>query len=507
MAALSALRRRLERHAGGPQRASSSKEKLPAAAALDALAVAFGLSSFERALLLLCAGIELDAGIAAACAAAHGDEHRQYATFSLALAALPAPHWNALSPDGPLRRWRMIEVVAQPGTALTASPLRVDERILHYLVGVQHLDERLTGLVEPVPVDDVPLVPSQEAASRRIVEIWGRASVPPLLALCGSDEPARQAIAARACSSMGLNLCAVAAGTIPENPAELAGLLRHWEREATLLGSALYVDAATNEPGAVALARFLDRLAGPALVGAAELPRGLRRPMIPVDIRKPTAAEQRSLWQAALGPDGDTLNGRLDRLVAQFDFGGATILASAREALALATSGPSLGERLWDASRAQARPRLDDLAQRIDPAATWNDLVLPEPELTLLREITAHVAHRTTVYETWGFAAASSRGLGIGALFAGASGTGKTMAAEVLARALRLDLYRIDLSGVVSKYIGETEKNLRRVFDAAEEGGAILFFDEADALFGKRSEIKDSHDRYANIEINYLLQR
>ena len=130
-----------------------------------------------------------------------------------------------------------------------------------------------------------------------------------------------------------------------------------------------------------------------------------------------------------------------------------------------------------------------------------------ETELTLLREITAHVAHRTTVYETWGFAAASSRGLGIGALFAGASGTGKTMAAEVLARALRLDLYRIDLSGVVSKYIGETEKNLRRVFDAAEEGGAILFFDEADALFGKRSEIKDSHDRYANIEINYLLQR
>ena len=124
-----------------------------------------------------------------------------------------------------------------------------------------------------------------------------------------------------------------------------------------------------------------------------------------------------------------------------------------------------------------------------------------------LREIAVHVAHRATVYDTWGFGAMSNRGLGISALFAGASGTGKTMAAEVLANALRLDLYRIDLSSVVSKYIGETEKNLRRVFDAAEDGGAILFFDEADALFGKRSEIKDSHDRYANIEINYLLQR
>jgi SpoVK/Ycf46/Vps4 family AAA+-type ATPase len=124
-----------------------------------------------------------------------------------------------------------------------------------------------------------------------------------------------------------------------------------------------------------------------------------------------------------------------------------------------------------------------------------------------LREVAAQVAHRQCVYEEWGFGARLSRGRGISALFAGPSGTGKTMAAEVLARDLDLDLFRIDLSGVVSKYIGETEKNLRRVFEVAEAGGAILFFDEADALFGKRSEVKDSHDRYANIEINYLLQR
>jgi SpoVK/Ycf46/Vps4 family AAA+-type ATPase len=132
---------------------------------------------------------------------------------------------------------------------------------------------------------------------------------------------------------------------------------------------------------------------------------------------------------------------------------------------------------------------------------------LPEPESALLRHIAEQVAHRTTVYEKWGFGEKMSRGLGISALFSGDSGTGKTMAAEVIANDLRLNLYRIDLSAVVSKYIGETEKNLRRMFDAAENGGAILFFDEADALFGKRSEVKDSHDRYANIEINYLLQR
>src|SRR5262249_30411834 len=150
------------------------------------------------------------------------------------------------------------------------------------------------------------------------------------------------------------------------------------------------------------------------------------------------------------------------------------------------------------------RRRLDELAQRIEPVARWEDLVLPPTQLETLRDIAAQVRYRSHVYETWGFASKGNRGLGISALFAGASGTGKTMAAEVLAGELRLDLYRIDLSQVVNKYVGETEKNLRRVFDAADAGSAILLFDEADALFGKRSEVKDSHDRYANIEISYL---
>jgi SpoVK/Ycf46/Vps4 family AAA+-type ATPase len=150
---------------------------------------------------------------------------------------------------------------------------------------------------------------------------------------------------------------------------------------------------------------------------------------------------------------------------------------------------------------------MDDLAQRIDSNATFEDLVLPEAQKQTLREIITHVQQRAKVYEQWGFANKSGRGLGITSLFAGASGTGKTMAADVLAKELRLDLYRIDLSQMVSKYIGETEKNLRRVFDAAETGGVILLFDEADALFGKRSEVKDSHDRHANMEVSYLLQR
>ncbi|NEO82413.1 MAG: ATP-binding protein [Moorea sp. SIO4G3] len=163
--------------------------------------------------------------------------------------------------------------------------------------------------------------------------------------------------------------------------------------------------------------------------------------------------------------------------------------------------------QLWEGCLEITRPKLETLAQRIEVKAGWQDIVLPEDEMSLLHQIANQVRQRGKVYQEWGFQQRMNRGKGISALFAGESGTGKTMAAEVIANALGLHLYRIDLATVVSKYIGETEKNLRRLFDAAEDGGAILFFDEADALFGKRSEVKDSHDRYANIEINYLLQR
>ena len=224
-----------------------------------------------------------------------------------------------------------------------------------------------------------------------------------------------------------------------------------------------------------------------------------------VDVAKPGVAEQQTFWAneiAAQAPESPA------RLAAQFNFNLPHIRRLAQLARADAeTTSASVAERVWEICRQSERPRLDALAQRLEPKMTWDDLVLPSLEMKLLREIAAQVGHRTTVYEEWGFARKMNRGFGISALFAGDSGCGKTMAAEVIAHELRLNLYRIDLSAVVNKYIGETEKNLRRLFDAAEEGGSILFFDEADALFGKRSEVKDAHDRYANIEINYLLQR
>jgi SpoVK/Ycf46/Vps4 family AAA+-type ATPase len=191
--------------------------------------------------------------------------------------------------------------------------------------------------------------------------------------------------------------------------------------------------------------------------------------------------------------------GWADRLASEFDLDASEI--------ALVAAGSKEEGDVWARARAFGRPLLESLAQRLTPRATWDDIVLAPEPTRLLRTLAAQVRHRSVVYDEWGWRRRTERGLGISALFTGESGTGKTMAAEVLANDLDVDLYRVDLSGVVSKYIGETEKNLRGLFDAVERGGAILFFDEADALFGKRSEVRDSHDRYANIEVDYLLQR
>jgi SpoVK/Ycf46/Vps4 family AAA+-type ATPase len=219
---------------------------------------------------------------------------------------------------------------------------------------------------------------------------------------------------------------------------------------------------------------------------------------------------RKAMWERALNGAGPQLAASTDAFVEQFEFGPEMVIGAVSAAAVKArlrgdhTVGTS---DLWNACREQSSWDLRQLAHQIRPVYTWQDIVVPEEVRRQLREIAAQVTHRTRVYREWGFGAKLARGRGVSALFSGVSGTGKTMAAEVLATDLDLDLYGVDLAGVVSKYIGETEKNLRRIFDAAERSGAILFFDEADALFGKRTDVKDSHDRFANIEINYLLQR
>jgi hypothetical protein len=487
-------------------------------AALPTLCAMFGLSAFERDILLLCAANELDAGFSALCAEAQGDPARAFPSFSLAMAALPEAHWSAMSPAAPLRYWRLIEVGSGP--VLTRSQLRIDERILNYLTGLQHIDDRLSGLIAPL-YQAAELVPSHHTLVHRIAASFPNSAGarPPIVQLCGAELTDMRAIAAAACGVLGLRLCLLSAASLPTGASELDGLVRLWKREAGLSNSALLLELHEIEASDTARVAAINKLIGsldtPLLISNTERWRFQQKPLLTFEVRKPTAREQRDIWQGVLKETPFNLNGGVGAIASQFDLGLQKVLSARAVALGEIESMPAgdeqraaeFGAALWNACRLQARPRLDDLAQRIEPAASWDDLVLPGLQLQTLREVAVHVRRRVTVYETWGFEKKGARGLGISALFSGISGTGKTMAAEVLANELRLDLYRIDLSAVVSKFIGETEKNLRRVFDAAEEGGAILLFDEADALFGKRSEVKDSHDRYANIEVSYLLQR
>ncbi|TDW22077.1 ATP-binding protein [Kribbella kalugense] len=457
-------------------------------AALETLCASFGLSAFERAVLLLCAGVELDARFASLCAEAAGDPNRRWPTFGLALATLPGAHWSALTPDGALRRWRLIEVAEH--SPLTTAELRIDERVLHHLTGLRVTDAKLTGIVSPVETA-APITPGQRPSAHELVNAW-RSAEQLVGVLTGADRSTRIAVAAHAAQDLGLRLSLLEATTIPAAVGARDELARLLERESALGTTAFLVEGHDDWSLVDALVATSAARIAVSADESAVLPRC---PTLSIEVPAPTATEQRELWRTAVGPDAP-----IEELVAAFDLS-ATVIGTA----ATAAGGDS--DALWSACRAVDRPRLTAHARRIESTAQWDDLVLPAPQRRTLEMLVAHARHRVQVYDDWGLRMGRSAGLGSTALFGGPSGTGKTFAAEVIANEIGLDLYRVDLSAVVSKYIGETEKNLRQVFDAADHGAAVLLFDEADALFGKRTEVRDSHDRYANVEVSYLLQR
>jgi SpoVK/Ycf46/Vps4 family AAA+-type ATPase len=495
--------------------------------ALEQLCTLFSLSPFERNILLLCVGMELDPKFAFLCADAQGNRERNYPTLGLALSVLPNTHWSVLASQSPLQRWQLIEIGKEQ--TLTQSPLRIDKRILCYLLDEPCLDEQLAGIVKPMPpASPTPLPPSHQQLAEQLVATWSHGSGTssfPIVQLCGSEVAAKHSIAAAACASVGFNLNVMEASILPADAHELNRLIQRWFREALLTNSALLLNCdEVNQADPVrefAISQFIENLNSPIIVSTQERQHPRQRPLITFDVPHLTHSEQLAIWKSNLGTAAAELNGQVEALASQFNLSTPAIVAACLKVKGEMGRGEEgetsespiqnpqskIQNQLWDICRTMARPRLDDLAQRIESTATWEDLVLPEQQRQTLRDIRAHVQQRAKVYQNWGFAGKGGRGLGISALFSGASGTGKTMAAEVLAQELHLDVYRIDLSAVVSKYIGETEKNLRRIFDAAETGGAILLFDEADALFGKRTEVKDSHDRHANVEVSYLLQR
>lgn len=481
------------------------------------LAKNFGLSPFEQDLLLLAVAAELDSGMPALLAAAQGDASKRYATFALGMSLFEEPSWDALSPECPLRAQRLLEVHQSGAGSLLAAPLRIDERIAAYIKGLNYLDERLAALATPLPSLEA-LPPSQEAVATALARWLSSETTRGLVQLSGSHPGAKLDVVARAAALSGRQAYAVQADVLPVRADELEIFERLWSREARLMPLVLLIQGVEGveplagedgkSPSRPRWPRALARIAAPCFID-------VRKPLPDLDtttslsVAPPTALERSALWAHALTlGDQAPHDADVARLGAEFETSASQLEALAGQARFLAAvDGDAAVTLAWQSCVQHAGATLAGLTHWLDPRATIDDLQLPAADKAQLERLIEHARQRSTVASEFGFDQRGARGLGIAALFHGESGTGKTVAAEAVANALSLGLAMIDLATVKSKYIGETEKNLRRIFDAAEQGGAVLFFDEADALFGKRSEVKDSHDRYANIEVNYLLTR
>jgi hypothetical protein len=471
----------------------------PADDPLCRLAAAFGLAEPDLTLLVVAVAPDLDPRFERLYGYLNDDVTRRRATVRLALelaglSTVSARDRRRIGPAGPLAAAGLL-VIEDAELPTLGRGLRVPDRVCQHLLGDDSPDPSLRPLhAQPRPAITGPPLP----AGAGLVYLRDRASG------CGLAA----AVAARP-DAIVLDLSRLP----PAADHDLDQLARVAGREARLRGVALIagpVEALSErDPAGSAVRAFADLPAEVLLTGAAGwAPHWSTRIPWLIDASAPTGADRVALWQRELG-DRHCLGDELALLTAPYRFSPDQIAQSAAAARQAATldGGIITVPVLRAAARARNAAGLERLARRITPAVDWDDLVLPAPVLGLLRELTARVRHRDTVLGRWAMRPGGGRGVGVTGLFAGDSGTGKTMSAEVVAGALGLDLYVVDLSTVVDKYIGETEKNLNRIFDQAESCNAVLLFDEADALFGKRSDVSDAHDRYANVETAFLLQR
>ncbi|TXE07848.1 ATP-binding protein [Gelidibacter salicanalis] len=474
---------------------------------LDVLVERCQLSEFEKNILLVCAGIELNSTYSQLISNIQGNPEAVYPSFNLLLSGFCSTHWDAISPISPLRKWDLIHF--NSGTLLANQPMKIDEGILHYLTGFSFLEEQLASLIKR---DDEKylITESQQYLVKQIVSDYSKnVHSPKTIELNGIETKDKMAVAKNVCEKLGFTLYNLDAILIPQKLEDVIIIEKLWNRQASLNRFALYIDCSNStddqQGNNNTLNHFVKNCKDLVFIGQDASQKTLSKNPNRYEVEKPSQKEQKLLWVKLLN-DGDEHSKIINTLVEHFNLSANGIKVAAHE-INQADSHSNYENLLWKTCCKHTRPVLENLAQRIETLATWSDIVLPREDIKMLKEITMHVKYRSKVYNEGGFAKKQSRGLGISALFSGESGTGKTMAAEVIANDLMLDLYRVDLSQVVNKYIGETEKNLKKIFDAAEEGGAILLFDEADALFGKRGEVRDSHDRHSNLQIGYLLQR
>lgn len=513
------------------------------------LAHAFGLSSFDVDLILIALAPELDLRYERLYAYLQDDVTRKRPSVDLALNLL-CPSAEAklkrrghFAVEAPLIRHGLLHLIPDPNQLrppLLAYYLKLDEQIVHLLLGQEGLDARLASCCQVVqPAVHHNVLPMSAAMKRALLALVRQARTgrhPLRLYFQGPQGIGKRRIAEAIAGEVSTTLLAVDLIRTLAVDTDFEWTFRLLFREAWLGDAILYfdnLDALRGDERFMPYQHLVSALGestGVTILAGAQ-PWGATRGgsgggpigVISVSFPMPDFAQRQAWWQACLSTEGITLDrpavealaGRFrltpvqiaEAVVAGHNHALWRVAAQAADQLPSRSSVQPTVSDLFTAARAQSGIDLGTLARKIEPMYTWNDIVLPSDALVQLRGIGQRITYRHRVLDDWGFGRKLSLGRGVNALFAGSSGTGKTMAAEIIAHDVGLDLYKIDLSGVVSKYIGETEKNLDRIFTAAESANAILFFDEADALFGKRSEVRDSHDRYANIEISYLLQK
>ena len=486
------------------ERAADAAETDGADLRLRRLARGFGLDELDVEILLVALAPDLDPRFERLYGYLHDDVSRRRASIGLALELCGVPATVAtarhrMSPAGPLLQGRLVLVEDSDRPFLSRS-LRVPDRVSAHLLGDDTVDSSVSALVvtpaeAPGELSDLE---RSLGCGRRLAYVRERpgAAATPLAAA---------ALARAGMSALSLDVERLAAED------DVLAAARLVAREARLLGGGVVaapIEALVGR-GLPAVRAFSEMPCPVVLVGSRSWdPAWSREVPLLCDVPLPDGAERAEMWRASVN---GTAPPGLDpaAVTAQFRLTHDQVAraATAARLQAEAAGRPLAVTDLRAGARAQNSAGLERLARRTEPAVGFDDLVLPPDALGHLQEVVIRARHRETVLDAWRMGGSSSRGRGLTALFAGPSGTGKTMAAEVLAGELGLDLYTIDLATVVDKYIGETEKNLDRIFAESERVNGVLLFDEADALFGKRSEVSDAHDRYANVETAYLLQR
>ena len=486
--------------------------------------------------MLLCLAPEIDSRYAKVFAFLQDDVTRKQPSVELVLNLFCKDTEESLAkrrifaPSASLFSNRLVQY-AQPSDKQLPLPqrsLKIDDRIAAFLLQTPQLDECLMNWVELIAPSSEPVhapVPKEiTSKTLRLVQnslSRKEASIRPLIHVYGREGSGRRALAVMASRQVGLPLLIADARRIPNGEMSESDYLWRLCREALLLPAIILIehfDELLQDNRHRELASLIETASyfAPVTFLSGSGLWKLDNPQhfcLSLECPVPDATTRLGFWREHLNnkcaefEDSDFIE-----LSSKFGFTEGQINRAVRTAQHRAywehesTAGltPTL---VNEAARSVATPSLVGLGRKIETKFSWSDIVLPESQLLQLKEIASHAKRAQVIFEKWGFARNYSYGRGIAALFEGQSGTGKTMAAGIIGRALDLDVYQIDLSSVVSKYIGETEKNLSRIFAEAQDCNAILFFDEADALFGKRHEMRDAHDRYANIETAYLLQR